>query len=162
MVCDNQSMVNKINEISKYVTMYPNSTMASEYNVLAKIRTAMRQLGRSQQNLDHMKGHQDEKKPLNELTHLAQLNCRANKLANKLAEQYLKEIPDVNQTRVPLLPTSGCQLQMAEGTVTYDLKLKHSHAHTVPPLRQMLCEQNVWGDTAYTEIDWTAQQPANK
>ena len=55
--------------------MYPNSTMVPEYNVLAEIRTAMRQLGMSEPELDHIKGHQDEKKPWNELTHLAQMNC---------------------------------------------------------------------------------------
>ena len=57
MVCDNQSMVNKTNEISKYVTMYPNSTMVSEYDVLAEIQTAMRKLGMCCPELDHIKGH---------------------------------------------------------------------------------------------------------
>ena len=129
MVCDNQSIVNKINEISKYVTMYPNSTMALEYDVSAEIRTAMRLLGTSHPVLEHIKGHQDAKKPWNELTRSAQLNCHAD----KLAEQFLKEFPDTDKTMVPLLPTSGCQLQMTGGTVTYDLKLKLTHARTVPP-----------------------------
>ena len=30
LVCDNKSMVNKVNVISKYTTIFPNSTMASE------------------------------------------------------------------------------------------------------------------------------------
>ena len=70
MVCNNQSMVNKTNEISTYVTMYPNSTMALEYDVLAEIRTAMRLLGTSHPVLDHIRGHQDAKKPWNKLTRL--------------------------------------------------------------------------------------------
>ena len=61
MVCDNQSMVNKTNEISKFITMYPNSTMASEYDAVAKIRNAMRALGASQPEIAHIKGHQNEK-----------------------------------------------------------------------------------------------------
>ena len=86
MVRNNQSMVNETNEVSKYVTMYPNSTMASECDVLAEIRTAMRLLGTSHPTLDHIKGHQDVKKPWNELTRLVKLKCQAD----KLAEQYLK------------------------------------------------------------------------
>ena len=94
MVCDNQSMVNKSNKISKYVSMYPNSTMASEYDVLAEIRAAMQQLGTSQPELTHIKGHQNETKPWHQLTRSAQLNCRADELAT----QYLNEFPDTNRT----------------------------------------------------------------
>ena len=151
-------MVNKTNEISKYAIMYPNSTLASEFDVLAEIRTAMKKLGRSQPELDHIKGHQDEKKPWHELTHMAQMNCRAD----KLAAQYLADFPGVHRTRVPLLPTSGCQLHLADGTVTYDLKLKLTHARTVPPLRKKLCERNVWDDNTYMDIDWTAHGQALK
>ena len=45
---------------------------------------------------------------------------------------------------------------MTGGIITYDLKLKLTHARTVPPLRQKLCEQNAWDDTTYADIDWTA------
>ena len=158
MVCDNQSMVNKTNEISKYVTVFPNSTVASEYDVLAKIRTAMRQLGTSQPVLEHIKGHQNEKTSWNKLTLSARLNCRAD----ELADQYLKEFPEVDQTRVPLLPSSGCQLHLANGTTTYDLKLNLTHARTIPPLRQKLCERNAWEDTVFNMIDWTAHGQALK
>ena len=89
MVCDNQSMVNKTNEISKYTSMYPNSTMASEFDVLAEIRVAMRHLGQSQPEIAHIKGHQNETKPWHKLTRSAQLNCRAD----ELADQYLREFP---------------------------------------------------------------------
>ena len=100
MVCDNQSMVNKTNKISQYTTMHPNSTMASEYDVLAEIRTAMRTTGASQPDIARIKGHQNETKPWNKLTHSAQLNCRAE----KLADQYLQEFPEMDRTSVSLLP----------------------------------------------------------
>ena len=158
MVCDNQSMVNKTNEISQYVSMYPNSTMASEFDVLAEIRTAMRQLGRSRPELTHIKGHQNETKPWHELTRSAQLNCRAD----ELADQYLKDFPATDRTKVSILPTSGCQLQLEEGTVTYNLKLKLTHARTIPPLRKKLCEKNAWGNNVFHEIDWTAHGQALK
>ena len=158
MVCDNQSMVNKSNEISKYVTMFPNSMMASEYDVLAEIRAAMRHLGTGQPEIMHIKGHQNETKPWHKLTRSAQLNCRAD----ELAAEYLMEFPNIDRAKVPLLPASGCQLQMGAGTITYDLKLKLTHARTVPPLRKKLCEKNAWDVQVFHEIDWTAHGQALK
>ena len=158
LVCDNLSMVNKTNEISRYITMYPNSTMASEYDVLAEIRTAMHQLGPSQPVIDHIKGHQNEKKPWHKLTHAAQMNCRAD----ALADQYLQEYPGVDRSRVSILPTSGCQLHLAKGTTTYDLKLKLTHARTVPPLQNKLCEKNSWDRHVFGDINWTAHGQALK
>jgi hypothetical protein len=52
----------------------------------------MQQLGDSQPTLSHIKGHQDAIRPLEELSLKAQLNCRAD----KLAEQYLTEFPDID------------------------------------------------------------------
>ena len=151
-------MVNKINEINQYKTMYPNSTMASEYDVLAEIRTAMHQLGSSQPLIDHIKGHQNEKKPWHELSHAAQMNCRAD----ELADLYLQEYPGVDRSRVPILPTSGCQLHLANGTVTYDLKLKLTHARTVPTLRRNLCDKNSWDDAVFLDVNWTSHGQALK
>ena len=158
MVCDNQSMVNKTNEISQYITMYPNSTMASEYDVLAEIRTAMRHLGVSQPELHHIKGHQDETKSWQELSHTAKMNCKAD----DLADQYMQEFHDVDRSRVSILPTSGCQLHLAAGTITYNLKLNLTHARTVPPLRQKLCKRNAWNEPVFNDIDWTAHGQAQK
>ena len=154
MVCDNQLMIIKTNKI----TMYPNSTMASEYNVLAEIPTAMRHLGISQPEVHHIKGHQDETKSWNELSDSAHLNCRAN----ELAEQYPQEFPEMDQSRVSILPTSGCQLHLAAGTITYNHKLNLTHARTVPPLRQKLSDCNAWDDTVFNKINWTAHGQAHK
>ena len=118
----------------------------------------MRHLGTSQPDIMHIKGHQNETKPWHKLTRSAQLNCRADELAN----QYLMEFPNTDRTRVPLLPTLGCQLQMDTGTITYDLELRLTHAKTVPPLRKKLCEKNTWEDQVFHEIDWTAHGQALK
>jgi hypothetical protein len=103
--------------------------VSSEWDVLAEIRNAMQQLGDSQPTLSHIKGHQDAIRPLEELSLKAQLNCRAD----KLAEQYLTDFPDIDRTKVPLLPTAGSQLHLTKGTITHKLKLELTHARTVPP-----------------------------
>ena len=77
--------------------------------------------------IDHIKGQQNEKKPWHKLTHAAQMNF----LADELADQYLQKYPGVDCSRVSILPTSGCQLHLANGTITYDHKLKLTHARMV-------------------------------
>jgi hypothetical protein len=61
-----------------------------------------------------------------------QLNCRAD----KLAEQYLTDFPNIDRTRAPLLPTAGSQLHLTKGTITYKLKLDLTHARSVPPSKE--------------------------
>jgi hypothetical protein len=129
LVCDNKSMVNKVNEIVKYDKIYPNVTMESEWDILAEIRTTMRELASSSPSLSHIKSHQDRKKPFEELPLQAQLNFRAD----WLAEAYLQENPDVDHSRAPVLPSSGCQLHLASGTATHNIKKALKHARTAPP-----------------------------
>jgi hypothetical protein len=158
LVCDNKSMVNKINRIGKHATIFPNNKMASEWDFLAEIRLAMQQLGDSQPTLSHIKGHQDSKRPLEELPLQAQLNCKAD----KLADQYLKDFPDIDRSKVPLLPTAGCQLHLAKGTITHNLKLDLTHARSVPPLKSKLCHKHAWLQHEFNEIDWTSHGLALK
>jgi hypothetical protein len=41
LVCDNEAIVKKIREIIKYKSIYPNSTMESDWDILAEIRSSM-------------------------------------------------------------------------------------------------------------------------
>jgi hypothetical protein len=132
--------------------------MASEWDVLAEIRLAMQQLGDSQPTLSHIKGHQDSKRPIEELPLKAQLNCKAD----KLADQYLKDFPDIDRLKVPLLPTAGCQLHLAKGTITHNLKLDLTHARSVPTLKSKLCHKHAWLEHEFYDIDWTSHGLALK
>ena len=65
--------------------------------------------------------------PTEDLPLQAQLNCKADKLAERLFQQS----PMMEHTIVPLLPTAGCQLHLAHGTTTHDIKRELSLARTV-------------------------------
>jgi hypothetical protein len=151
-------MVNKVNEIVKYDKIYPNVTMESEWDILAEIRTTMRELASSRPSLSHIKSHQDKKKPFEELPLQAQLNCRAD----WLAEAYLQENPEVDHSRAPVLPSSGCQLHLASGTATHNIKKALKHARTVPPLIAKLCHINGWSREEFDDIDWESHGTALK
>ena len=55
-----------------------------------------------------------------------------------------------------MLPTSGCQLQLQEGTITYKVKRELKHARTAPLLRQRLCHKHAWTDSAFEDINWNS------
>jgi hypothetical protein len=118
LVCDNRSIILRINQLQQWRRIYPNATMESEWDVLAEIRETLHQFELSSQpTFQHIKGHQDQLRPLADLSLEAQLNCTAD----KLAETYLRRFPDVNHSTVSLLPTAGCQLHLDQGTITLDL-----------------------------------------
>ena len=126
--------------------------MDSEWDVLEEIRSSMTELQEACPNLEWIKGHQDETMPIDELPLKARLNCHADQLAN----EYLTSNPTVNFSNVPMLPTSGCHLQLKKGTVTYNIKHEVKLARTTPPLRKRLCSKHAWDAETFDDIDWTS------
>jgi hypothetical protein len=153
--CDNQSMVETVNEICSYGYVYPNTTTTSEWDVLAEIKKSLSEL-QVQPSIGHIKSHQDKNKPYEQLSLPAQLNCDADELAG----EYLQEHPDLDHTRVPILPTSGCQLHLAKGTTTHKIKLALKHARSVPPMRAKLCHKHAWDEETFDDIDWDSHGKA--
>ena len=137
----------------KYSRIYPNATMASDWNVIAEIREAMNELKATakQPYIHHTYDHQDEEGPYKELSLKAQLNCDADELANI----YLEDHPDLDHTRVPILPTSGCQLDLDKGTITYNLKRELKYARSAKQLKRKLMNRDEWDESTFDDIDWT-------
>jgi len=153
LVCDNRSIILRINQLQQWRRIYPNATMESEWDVLVEIRETLQQFEISSQPIfQHIKGHQDRLRPLADLSLEAQLNCKAY----KLAETYLKSFPDVDHSIVSLLPTAGCQLQLDQGTITHDLKRELAMARAVPPMKEKLCHKNAWSEDEFDKIDWVS------
>jgi hypothetical protein len=68
----------------------------------------------------HVKSHQDEGTPFEDLPLSAQLNC----LADTLTGDYLKDYQEDDQSKVLRMPVNRVQIHIVpEGTLTY----KHSH-----------------------------------
>lgn len=152
LLCDNEGVVKRINIIKEWPLIYPNVTMEAEWDVLAEIREALAELTpASQPTLEHIRGHQDKTKPREELPLKAQLNCQCDDLANEYLQSH-----QLDHSKVPLLPTTGCQLHLAQGTVTRDIKNELKLARTVPPMKEKLCHRHGWSQEDFDNIDWVS------
>jgi len=107
--CDNKSMIASTQEVPAEWKRTPNSTQTSGYDVLAEI-WATRDLlpAAACPAVLHIRGHQDKKTAYGQLPLPAQLNVDADKLAGDHMEAH----PDKDYTVVPILPTSGVQLNL--------------------------------------------------
>ncbi len=156
LICDNESMVKKAQMDPAMDRIFPQSTLDSDWDVLAEIWTTITMLRNdsSRPTVKHIKGHQDDTRSYHELS----LNAQLNVDADKLADEYINHNPNHEYHNAPLLPTSGAQIHLPSGTVTYHLKRTLTHARTVQPLQAKLCKRNDWTADTFKLIDWEAHR----
>ena len=152
LFCDNKSMVEMVVKYSKFDKVFPNSTLSSEWDIIAEIRQTLRQLQPLHPipKIRHVKGHQDDNKPYEELDLSAQLNVDAD----KLADDWLTSHPEFDHGKAPLLPTSGCHINLPYGTITHNLKHELKLARSVPDHTNYLMEKYSWEQSTFDDIDW--------
>jgi hypothetical protein len=149
--CDNKSMVNKVNEVSNYENVYPNTTFDAEWDVIAQIVASVEELRPTSPKIRHIFGHQDKDKEYSELSLPAQLNCDADALAG----QFLLQHDNLQHVTAHIFPAGGCLLQSRDGTISHDHKKQLQLARTEPPLRQRLCHRFAWADATFDDVAWT-------
>ena len=148
LVCDNKTMVNRTNQNKKVEMATPNSTLESEWDLLAEIWTTLQSLDDCE--IQWIKGHQDKEKPYQDLSLSAQLNVDADALAN----EYITANPDHPYHVVPLLPTCGCQFHLPIGTITHKLKKEIRLARTQPAMKDHLMDRFGWDYPTLQDVDW--------
>jgi hypothetical protein len=62
----------------------------------------------------------------------------------------------MDHSTAPLLPTAGCQLHLAKGCTTHDIKRDLSLARTVPPMIARSCFKHTWSEDDFNMIDWVS------
>jgi hypothetical protein len=152
IVCDNKAMVERSGRTPKHLDdLSPNSTMESEWDILMEIWTTNSVIPTDQRpQFQHVKGHQDKKRPYAELPLLAQLNCDADQLAN----EFITQNPDLDYSRAHRLPSNGAQLHLPIGTISNKLSQELRLARTTKPLEDHLKAKFTWDDEAFSDIDW--------
>jgi transcriptional regulator of met regulon len=87
---------------------------------------------------------------------MQQMNIDADRLAN----EYIQRHPDENYSIVPILPTSGVQLNIPDGTVTHKLKRTIMQARPKREHHEYLCKANSWTSDTFNMIDWESHRQA--
>ena len=113
-----KALVDQVMKMQAYSGFYPNSTLEADWDVLREIKEALKAFDKRFE-IQWVKGHQDEKKPWDELSDAAKANCHADRLANAYREQYAHE--DLNH--VKRFPSNKAQeVEFLKGTITRGLK----------------------------------------
>ena len=156
--CDNKSMVNRVNDRPKNLDrIYPNDKLSAEWDLLMEIWRSLEILDTEQTpSFTHIKGHQDDKTPYARLTLPAQLNVDAD----HWADQFIRNHPDMDYSKVPMFPHAHLQLQFPQGTATYKLKRTLRIARTAPALEKALKEKYGWEDETFQDVNWEAMRLA--
>ena len=148
LVCNNKRLITTVTKILSYPTVFPNTTMDAEWDCLAQILKTIQELDTLSPSLEHVKGHQDATTPYEELHLLAQLNCDADTLANI----YLRNNTDVDNTTVKPFPAGACTLQLTKGTITRDMKHACSTARNLPALQEFIARKCKWYHKSVFEL----------
>jgi hypothetical protein len=157
--CDNESMVKKTRKLPAKYQKVMNASLESDWDVLAEIWRTMEDMPEmSRPRIQHIKSHQDNDKPYEELPLPAQLNVDAD----NLAEQFLRDHPDLDYKHVPLLPTSGVQLDLPKGTITSQLKRVIQQTRPGYDLEDHLCKKHGWDQETLQSINWESHCRALK
>ena len=135
----------------------PNSTIASEWDVLAEIWATLEPYRKQDRpKFAWEKGHQDKKKPFHKLSLRAQLNVEAD----QLADEFLLNNPTIYYPRAHVFPTSGIQLRISTGTINRKIKKELRTARTEGALIDNICDRFDWDYSTFKSVDWEAHRVA--
>lgn len=76
-ISDNKELINRSNSHFKYTILYPNATLAAEYDVTEQVFLTHKTYGTTS-TFAHVYGHQEKKIRFDKLPIEAQLNCRVD------------------------------------------------------------------------------------
>jgi hypothetical protein len=151
---DNEGLLTRIEDDLDKFYKTPNATLAPDWDLVEEIVNTIALLPRIPR-FSHVKGHQDDDVPYEELPLVAQLNVDADRYANKFMnnEGYVC-------TRVPRLGSNKAQLHVGGETINSHYKGVIRRAETGPILRAYIQERNNWNDTVMDSIEWEAHGSA--
>ena len=157
LYCDNESMVDRSKKQPAKHDSFPNTTLKSEWDVLAEIWDTLKKMPRGVEiTLKHIKGHQDKEKSCAELSLPAQMNVDVDRIAG----DYIEANPDKNYSHALMFPSCGALIHLKNGTVTHHMKRALREAAHGEALEDYICKKNDWAPHVIDIIDWEAHRIA--
>ena len=152
---NSQSMLDRLfcKPVLAHTTQPPTLTaldsLFPEWDLLVEIQSSLRILfGVS---VVYVQAHQDDKRPVDQLPLMAQLNVEADALATQYQQQH-----GYHRPQVLMSPSAGVHLVSASGTITSKYKEVVLKKSTSPDLRQYIQEKNSWTPSTMDMVNWLA------
>jgi hypothetical protein len=152
--CDNQGLLKRINSYFERAWLNPNHCLASEHDLECGIIDILERLP-FRFALEHVKGHQDAEKKVDELPWEAQMNCHADELATDYLRNFATPSPVV-----PFIPASNVSITLNGSTLTRNVARRLRQAASSPALETHLLQKYGWTDVILKSIAWDTQAKA--
>ena len=125
------------------------NVLCPDWDILIEIQHALLRL--LNLTLQYIQGHQDAKKPYQELPLLAQINCDADAAAGEYQDQHGCVRPII-----PMTPRSRALIHLPSGSITGKFSSKLRLAYSGPPLLAYMKTKHGWSDSTTKAVNWEA------
>jgi hypothetical protein len=150
MYCNNLGLVTKVNKLLSFRLASTQAALHSEFNVLATIHNLLKDFSLPP-TISHVKGHQDNHKPYEDLSLLAHFNCDADVLATNKLQNY-----PATCINMPPLPLATVQITIGGTTVSQKLGPTIRRQHGLGLLKAYMHERFRWTNDMVVSINWEA------
>ena len=157
--CDNKSIVESIAE-AQDPFYKPGLTVSPDWDAIAQIHEIQNELRHiiNVKDCQHVKGHQDKHKPLEELSWQAKLNYLADKGASAILESY----QDDEENKWFPLPVCRAYIHIIDKVQTSTIIRSIEDRINELPLHEYLKDKHKWTDRELYDIDWDAYKGARR
>jgi hypothetical protein len=148
---DNLGLITKVNKLLLFRLASTQAALHSKFDVLATIHDILKDFSLPP-TISHIKGHQDNPKPYEDLSLPAQLNCDADVLATNELQNY-----PITCIHVPLLPPATVQITIGGTAVTRKLgpTIRRQHGR-LGLLKAYMHERFRWTNDTVVSVNWEA------
>ena len=155
-ISDNQGMIRRLRDRQSYQKVYPNSTMAPDWDILEEIVTTYRSAPIASFKFEWERGHQDRYAKGPDLSYAAQFNIRADELATEFTKT--RGVFDLPFTH--LYPTTRCCLEINGKAVHNNFRRQLRHSAALPPLLIYMRQKHSWEPHVVDTVNWEAFRTA--
>jgi len=149
--CDNGGTITNATAHSKQHELFPNQTIADDYDVYHEIGQVVNQLPQFSIAFIHMKGHQNRQPNKRQLSLQAQLNIECDERATR----FMSHARRTRQYDNPALPNIYPHLRIHGRVIIRELPQALRHAAQTPDYQDYLKDKFNWRDQDCDEINWT-------
>ena len=144
---DNKSVITRIENLRRSKYYSPNIQLQPEQDVISEIAWMLPQLP-WHIDFQWVRGHQNDSISVHHLTLPAQLNCEADREADK----YTAPTTDIES--IYPLPHTPCRLVIQDKVITSHHRSRLRTAAATPKLYQYMISKFHWQETTIQLIDW--------